>query len=92
MSVGATRGLLQPKSSRATGPSRNAVSFRLAHLLGWKAGGLSTGWGWSYLSGLSGERRERGIGATRNRRTEIPPGDKPRRQYGDREPFVQSGS
>jgi hypothetical protein len=88
--IGATRGLLLPKSSRATGPSKNAESFRLATSSTGKPGACLAGWGWRYLSGFSGERRERGVGATRNRRTEIPPGDKPRNRCGSREPFIDS--
>ena len=49
-----------PKSSRATGPSRNAELFRLPHLLSWKAEGLSSKRDWWLLIGFfGGTMRER---------------------------------
>jgi hypothetical protein len=53
-------GLYEPKSSRATGPSRNAELYRLPHLLSWKAEGLSSKWDWWLLIGsFGGTMRER---------------------------------
>jgi hypothetical protein len=83
-------GAYMPKSSRAIGPSRNALGYRLAHLLGWKTEACRRGRVGGYLSGLSGERCERDTGATRNRTTEIQPGDKPHRQCRPIEPHTLS--
>src|SRR5262249_49371354 len=74
-------GTYVPKSSRATGPSQANGVVSTCPPPWLENPGLAEAVGLEvYLSGLSGERCERGTGATRNRTTEIQPSGEPHDQ------------
>ena len=82
-------GTYVPKSCRATGPSTQALLFRLAHLLGWKAQGSSAGRDWRLLIGsFGGSMRESHRSHPKPYKPRSQPSDEPLRQCGSGEPFA----